>query len=310
MSVAATPLHAVQVLTAWRADVASLTVTAALAAAVWRAHRGGVGRAARWLTVATIVWFLATAGVLAVYAPVLFWVRAVQVQVLLLVVPFCLARAAPVTVWRELAGPRTRERLDRALGSRAALVALSPAVTSVAMLATPWLLYLTPWYPASLRSAALAQVTQIVLLTIGFAYFYARLQIDPVPRRYHQLLSVVITIVESIADGLLGLVLWLGPLVAVAYYSSLQRDWGPSLRTDQSIGAGILWLLGDVLGLPFLVALMRRLSAEERVRAREVDAELDRAAQQPPAAAAPDRAEPTGGLWWEADPQLRSRLRR
>jgi cytochrome c oxidase assembly factor CtaG len=306
MSAVAVPLEPVLLLTSWRADVVSLTVTAGVAVTAWRAHRAGLRRPAWWLAAAAAVWCVATAGVVAVYAPVLFWMRAVQVQLLLLVVPFLLARAAPVTLWRSLVDSRPRDRLDRVLQSRAAVVALSPAVTSVAMLATPWLLYLTPWYEASLRHATVGQLTEIALVMVGFVYFYARLQIDPVPRRYHQLISVVITVGESIADGLLGLVLWLGPLIAVSYYTALQRDWGPSLRTDQSIGAGALWLLGDVLGLPFLLALMRRLTADERTAAREVDDALDRAAQDE----GPGTEAANGGLWWENDPQLRSRMGR
>ena len=122
------------------------------------------------------------------------------------------------------------------------------------------------------------------------------------PRRYSQLISLVISIVESIGDGLLGIVLWLGPLIAADYYTRVDRQWGPSLRVDQSIGAGVLWLLGDVLGVGFIVVLMRFFSADERSRAAIVDAELDRADH--------DEAQPVSVLWWENDPQLRERMRR
>ena len=144
-----------------------------------------------------------------------------------------------------------------------------------------------------------ASATNALLLLIGFAYFYARLQADPVPRRYSQLISLVITIVESIGDGLLGIVLWLGPLIAVDYYNHVDRHWGPSPRVDQSIGAGVLWLLGDVLGVGFIVVLMRYFSADESRRAAVVDAELDDL-----------EAQPVSGLWWENDPQLRERMGR
>jgi hypothetical protein len=113
---------------------------------------------------------------------------------------------------------------------------------------------------------------------------------------------MVISIVETIGDGLLGVVLWLGPLVAVEYYQALGRDWGPSPRVDQSIGAGILWILGDVLGLPFLMLLVRALSADEKARAVDVDAELDRVRDVPPERV----AEST--LWWKNDPQLHDRF--
>jgi len=74
-------------------------------------------------------------------------------------------------------------------------------------------------------------------------------------------------------------------------------------RLDQTIGAGVLWILGDVVGLPFVLLLMRALSRDERAHAVEVDAELDTAEQTD------DEAAPSG-LWWENDPQLRERFRR
>jgi cytochrome c oxidase assembly factor CtaG len=246
---------------------------------------------------------------IAVYATVLLWVRALQVLLLMFVVPFLLAMGRPVTTLRAAASDGGRRRLDGALASRAAVVLSSPVVTSALMLATPWLLYLTPWYVASMVNPVVAALTRILLPLIGFGYFYARLQTDPVPRRYSPLLSMVISLAETLGDGLLGLVLWLGPLIASDYYAGLGRTWGPSMRTDQSVGAGVLWILGDVLGLPFLMMLMRALGAHERAIADETDeadeagraddADLDVGAEFRPATAA---------MWWEADPQLRDRF--
>ena len=172
------------------------------------------------------------------------------------------------------------------------------------MLGTPWLLYLTPWYVASM-TGPVAVATRMVLVLIGFGYFYTRLQADPVPRQFSPLLSIVISIVETVGDGLLGLVLWLGPLIAYPYYVGLGRDWGPSLRTDQVVGAGILWILGDVVGLPFLLALLRALRVHETARADEVDRVLEPRDTGPVAPAGP-----AGALWWESDPQLRDRFGR
>lgn len=233
-----------------------------------------------------VVWVVATFSAIGTYAPVLFWVRALQVLLLLVVTPFLLALSRPLTVLGVA---------ESALRSRFLRVVCSPLVTSAAMLVTPWLLYLTPWYVASM-AGPIGVATRLLLVFVGFGYFYARLQADPVPRRFSPLLSIGISAVESLADGVLGIVLWLGPLIAVDYYTSLHRDWGPSLRIDQSIGAGILWIGGDLLSIPFVVVLMRGLGSHERRRAVEVDAELDE--QQATA------------LWWENDPQLRERFGR
>jgi cytochrome c oxidase assembly factor CtaG len=290
----------------WTLDVPSVVLVAVVGGGYWwglRARTGVLDRRAAWcFALGLVTWGLATVSAIAVYAEVLFWVRALQVLLLLFVAPMLIALGTPLTVLRNALDGVAKARFDRLLRTRTARVVAHPLTTSVAMLATPWLLYLTPWYTAALERRLVGAVTEIFLLAVGFGYFYARLQADPVPRRYSQLLSMVISIAETIGDGLLGVVLWLGPLVAVEYYQGLGREWGPSPRVDQSVGAGILWILGDVLGLPFLMLLVRALSVDEKARAAVVDAELDRAPDVPPERV----AEST--LWWKNDPQLHDRF--
>lgn len=307
---AVAPLTLSTALTSWTVDAVSAALLVLTGGAYWwwcrRARAAAeplpVARTtAFWGGIA--VWALATMSMVGVYAPVLFWVRALQVLLLLFVAPMLVALGTPLTALRRAGGAGL---VDRLLAGRAARVLTHPATTSVLMLATPWLLYLTPWYVASLTNPAIAALTRIVLLLIGFGYFYARIQADPVPRRYPQMLSMVISLAETLGDGLLGVVLWLGPLIATDYYATVNRTWGPSMRVDQSIGAGVLWILGDVLGVPFLMVLMRAMSSDEKAQAAAIDAELD---AEP--AAGPDQTGATPStLWWEADPQLRDRFRR
>ncbi len=69
--------------------------------------------------------------------------------------------------------------------------------------------------------------------------------------------------------------------------------------SDQTLGAGILWIGGDLVGLPFILIVVNRMSREDTRKAAVIDAELDAA----------DEAGPTR-LWWEDDPQLAERFRR
>jgi cytochrome c oxidase assembly factor CtaG len=305
------PWHAaVQV---WHLDLTSAAIIALLAAAYALSYRRTrkSGKAvepapAACFGVGVVMWALATISAIGAYAYVLFWVRALQVLLLIYVVPFFIAHGKPVTVLRDGMGLAGRDRVDRLLATRFARVLAHPLTTSLAMLATPWLLYLTPWYTAALRSEWIGAPTRILLVAIGFSYFYARLQADPVPRRYSQLISLLISVAEAIGDGLLGLVIWQGSLIAPEYYAALHRSWGPDQRLDQTIGAGVLWILGDVLGVPFVLVLMRALGRDEKAHAVQVDAELDTAEVE---VAGGDSAG-APGLWWESDPQLRERFRR
>ncbi|MCV7229145.1 cytochrome c oxidase assembly protein [Mycolicibacterium komossense] len=314
MHPATTPLTLATALSSWRLDVSSAVAILLIGGfylwgtRVQRRRGVTVAAAPLWcFGIGCSLWALATMSMIGVYAGVLFWVRALQVLTLLFLVPFFLAMGRPLTLLRDVLTAQGRARLDAVLAGPAARVVAHPVSTSIAMLGTPWLLYLTPWYRTALESAPVGAATNAALVLIGFGYFYARLQTDPVPRRYSQLISVVISIVETIGDGLLGLVLWLGPVIAVGYYDGLQRTWGPSQRLDQTIGAGVLWILGDVLGVPFLIMLMHGLSVDERARSVEVDAALD---DEESARADPQPEAATSRLWWEDDPQLRDRFNR
>ncbi len=325
MSWIETPLTGGAVLTSWRWDTSAVLITAVLGVAYWAAwsvarRRGTAvrgGRAASFLAVGLGVWLLTGISVIGVYSDTLFWVRALQMLLLLYVVPFGLAAGKPVTVLRDALGPARQARVDRVLASGFARAITYPAVSSLLILATPWLFYLSPWFEAVLRNGWVDVLTRLLVVVIGFLYFYSRLQADPVPRRFTQSISLLITVFESLADGVLGIVLWLGPLLAAGYYAEIGRTWGPDARMDQIIGAGVIWLLGDVLGLPFLLVLMRSFAADERRKAAQVDAELDaaeakRRSRRTVRAAAPEpEDEPqASGLWWENDPQLRERFRR
>lgn len=319
------PLTLLTAATSWHADPLALVLFVAAGGGYLWARR----RVAGWSRARTVAFcvmglgglLLVSVTFVGVYANTLFWVRALQVIVLLMVVPLGLAMGGPVTLFRQALGPTGRDRIDRVVAGRAVRLATHPATGSVLMLATPWLLYFTGWYPTMLRHGLADAGTRLALLTVGFVYFYGRLQLDPSPRRYPHLIALVISFAEELIDATLGLVLWLGPtLVAGAYYAGLHRGWGPSLRMDQIVGAGILWIGGDLAGLPFLGALLRRMSARDTEEAAEADrrlAEAEAALAIPPnehpsatgidaAPAQPRMMRP----WWEDDPQLTERFHR
>jgi len=89
---------------------------------------------------------------------------------------------------------------------------------------------------------------------------------------------------------------------------------------DQIIGAGVLWIGGDLAGLPFLAAVVTRMMREDQRDAVAIDAELDTldaldASLGPPKtspetspATSPSETQPR--LWWEDHPELAQRFRR
>ncbi|MET8999641.1 cytochrome c oxidase assembly protein [Amycolatopsis sp. NPDC004169] len=235
-----------------------------------------------------------TCSPLAVYDRTFFWVRAVQTVTLLMITPLLLALGSPIRLL--LAGfPRAGWLRRHGRGPLARALTFPPVVT-VVLIAPVLVLYLTPLYDLTLRSAVVDGLVRLVLLLAGFTYFWTRLGLDPTPREDPHLVSVWIAFAEVIFDGALGLVLWLGPLLAPAHYAAAHPGWGPDPRTDQIIGAGVLWIGGDVAGLPFVVALFVRWARDDERRAKQIDGQLDEA--------------PPTGLWWENDPALAERFKR
>jgi cytochrome c oxidase assembly factor CtaG len=300
------PLTLVTAVTAWTADPMSLLVILLVGGWYWRAVR----RVGGWPRARMIAFYgaglgpyaIATLSSIGVYADTLFFMRAAQVILLLMVVPLGLALGAPFTLLRDTGPAALVERLRSLLHSPFGKVIAFPATASVLLIATPWLLYFTAWYPTVLRSAVVDELTRLLLVLIGLVYFWSRLQLDPVPRRFHHLVSVWITLVEVVGDATLGLTLWFsGHLVAADYYQALGRTWGPDLHTDQIFGAGVLWIVGDLAGLPFLGALLNRMTKEDAKQAKEIDRVLD---EQEASGEDLDRP------WWENDPNLSERFKR
>ena len=282
---------------------------------VARIRRGGAswsfGRAFAFL-LGMALWVFTTCSGLGVYEKVLFTDRAVQAVVLLMVVPLLLAMGAPVTVLIEAAPERMRERLRAGLRGPVAQVLMFPLVSTVLLIVPPWLLYFSPWYRLSLTTTGFNILFHVAFVLFGLAYFWPRLQLDPVPRHYHPLLGITITVAEVIFDAALGFILVFGSnLLLPHYWETLNRPWGMSARTDQSWGGAVLWGLGDIAGVPFLVALIIRVVREERVRTAEVDAQLDQEAEvrQERQRSEGVLAEPEDMMrpWWLDDPNLAHR---
>jgi hypothetical protein len=116
-------------------------------------------------------------------------------------------------------------------------------------------------------------------------FFWTLLRVDPVPKAYPYVIALWITAAEVVGDAVLGIaVIADTSLLAGSYYHALARPWGPGLPTSQVLGGGVLWIFGDIVGLPFLAAQLIQMIREDEAEAEVIDAELD--AQEHEAAAA------------------------
>jgi cytochrome c oxidase assembly factor CtaG len=319
-------------LTEWTLDPWMLVLIVLLGGGYLAGVRRIRARGADW-PVARPIWFcglglgflvIATMSWTAVYQSVLLYPRAVQTVLLVLVVPLFLALGRPVTLVCAVF-PRAGARLEAVIGSRAARILTFPAFTTLALVAVPFVMYFTSWYTAVFHSSTLRELTYLILMVPGYLFFWTLLRVDPVPKKYPYAVSMWITGAEIIGDAFFGIAVIADQnLIGHAYFHALARPWGPTLATDEVIAGGILWILGDLVGLPFLAAQLIHLMREDESDAARIDAELD--AQQavvlsgepvPPGEPVPlgepveVAAEPEGPkLWWEDDPRFTGRFKR
>ena len=169
-----------------------------------------------------------------------------------------------------------------------------PAITTLLLVAVPMTMYFTSWYTAVFASGTVRELTYLILMVPGYVFFWTLLRVDPVPREYPYGVAMWITAAEVIGDAFFGIaVIADQTLIGAAHYHAVGYPYGPSLATAQVIGGGIIWILGDFVGLPFLAVQLIQMMRADKREAAEIDAELD-ARDAAPAARAAGTAPRTG----------------
>jgi cytochrome c oxidase assembly factor CtaG len=269
--------------TQWTPDLPMIALVVVLGgcylAGVRRVRRQGgswgTGRAVAFCGIGLGALVLATMSWIGVYQGVLFYARAVQTVLLVLLVPLFLAMGKPLTLLGE-ALPGAGRRVTAVVRGRAAVVLTFPAITTLLLVAVPMTMYFTSWYTAVFHSGSVRELTYLVLMVPGYVFFWTLLRIDPVPKAYPYGVALWITAAEVVGDAFFGIaVIADNNLIAGPYYHAVGYPWGPSLATSQVLGGGIIWILGDFVGLPFLAVGLIQMMREDQAEAAVIDAELD-----------------------------------
>ncbi len=311
--------------TQWRLDVPMLVLIVALGAwYLWSARRvsrtagrdggrWGSGRAFAFVVLGLGFLLIATMAWPGAYESVLFYARATQTVLLVLVVPLFLAMGKPLTLLTE-AYPNVGRRVERAVRSRAAKVVTFPAISTFLLVAVPMSMYFTSWYTAVFASGTVRELTYLILMVPGYVFFWTLLRVDPVPREYPYAVAMWITAAEVVGDAFFGIaVIADQTLIGAAHYHAVGYPYGPSLATAQVLGGGIIWILGDFVGLPFLAVQLIQVMRADKREAAEIDAVLDaRDAERAAANAVTTGTDEPGDTerpWWESDPRISDRFK-
>ncbi|TWH01383.1 putative copper resistance protein D [Nocardioides sp. J9] len=252
-----------------------------------------VGRTIAWL-IGMLSFYLATSSGLAAYDTVLLSAHMVQHMVLSMVVPLSLALGAPVTLALRTLPRLLRGWLLAVLHSRLAKVLGFPPLAFGLYVISPWALYFTDWYEASLRSTYVHEMMHVHLVLVGAIFFWPIVGVDPLPGRVAHPFRVLLTVMTLPFHAFLGVtIMGQKELLGGDWYPALHDGpmgaWLPDPYDDQHLAGGILWGAGDLVGVIFFVVLFIQWVRSSMKEAEREDRRLDRLERRERLAAAETR---------------------
>jgi putative copper resistance protein D len=245
-----------------------------------RGDRWPLGRTVAFVGVGMGTFAVATMSGMAAYDTVLLSAHMVQHMLLSMVVPLALALGAPVTLALRTLPPRPRRWLLAVLHSRVARVLSFPPLTFALYVVSPWALYFSGWYGASLASTFVHEMMHVHLVVVGALFFWPLMGVDPVPGRVSYPFRVLLVVLTLPFHAFLGITIMdQQSLLGGGWYPSLHAgpmgSWLPDPHDDQHLAGGILWASGDLIGLAFFAVLfVQWVRSSQREAARE-DRRLD-----------------------------------
>jgi cytochrome c oxidase assembly factor CtaG len=241
----------------------------------------------RWRTRRTVSFFaglgtivVATQSGLAAYESSLFSAHVVQHVLIGMVAPFFLALGAPITLALQASPRRTQVTIVRGLRAGAVRVATHPLVGLALFALSLFALYFTPIYEASLGNEVVHELVHLHFFVAGSVFFWAVIGLDPVSHRIPHGWRVLLVMLTIPFHAFLGLAMMGGDRpIAADHYASIDRPTDASPMADQRTGAGIMWVMGDLIGFIAAGVVMTQWMAHESRRARRDDAIDDRQLQ-------------------------------
>ncbi|GGO87329.1 hypothetical protein GCM10011584_11670 [Nocardioides phosphati] len=281
-----------RVFTAWSLDpfltVVTVWVAGLYLCGVLVLHRRGdrwpLGRTLSFVVLGMGAFFFATSSGISTYDTTLLSVHMVQHMILSMLVPLALALGAPVTLMlRTLPGTSSKgpkHWLLAVLHSKVVAVLSFPPLTLALYVLSPWALYFSGWYDASLRSAYVHEMMHVHLVVVGAMFFWPLMGVDPVPGRVAWPFRLVMVFLTLPFHAFLGVtIMGQDAIIGASHYAALRQgpmgSWLPTMAADQKLAGGILWGAGDLVALGFFVVLFVQWVRDSMKEAAREDRRLD-----------------------------------
>ena len=302
------PYSFAQAFSAWRFDAVSAGFVALLAAVyAWRVRRAFVvGTEWPWwrsaafgvLGLGGIV--VCTMSSLAVYQHAVPWAFAVQVTLLMTVVPVALAAGDPIGLLRAGCSEASQARLERLLNGRVARIFTFPLVAAVLGVVVQMVLFFGPFLKPALEHGWMMDVVYLVALVTGCLLAWPLLGKDLLPAWCTPPLRMLFAALDGLLDAIPGIALTAaGTLIADGFFKAHRPAWTSDVLADQHLAGGLAVAFSEVVAIPLLVMLFFQWARSE-LHGSEAAV---RPGEAPAVGTTPSTEEPAlERPWWETEP--------
>ena len=241
--------------------------------------------AARWSWLRTLsflgagipLFLVATCGPPAAHARESLWSYVIMMVTLGMITPIFWVWGAPVSLGRAALPPRLAMIWGAWWDSRVMRVLTHPLVAPPLLLTVPVIVLATSVLRRSLENDGVFALVQLALLAIGVLATLPLSETEAPDHHVPHAVSAFLSFFELVLDAIPGIVLaYTTTLVAGGWYAMYGVPGGAEWAAgDQRAAGATLWVVGELVDLPFLYLVIRRWMRADAEEARRIDAELD-----------------------------------
>ena len=289
-------LTPIRYLTEWRADWMWIAVCAGLFIAYVRGmlalHRRGdrwpVGRFAAFaFGLIALTYF--TSGAPAVYGMVLFSTHMLDHMALTMFVPMFLVMGAPVTLALRALHPRRdgsrgpREWILVFVHSWWSRLVTNPLFAAANFAGSIIIFYYSDVFLWAMKYHVGHELMVVHFTLTGYIFVLTMIGVDPLPKRFPYPMRLVLLFATMAFHAFFGVTLMgSDTLLQPFWFGNMGRPWGLDAISDQKLGGGITWGVGELPTLVVALGVMvmwaradtRETARKDRKAERDDDAEL------------------------------------
>jgi len=276
--------------TLWQPDLMWLLIAGvalyAYLTGVFRLRRRGdawpVGRTITFALGLVVLAYVTSSGP-AIYGRVTFSGHMVMHMLLTMVVPPLLVLGAPLTLTLRSVPARKdgsrglREWLLIVTESRYLQVLAFPPVAAVLFAGSLVVFYYSGLFHLALTTHTGHELMDVHFLFTGYLFAWTMIGVDPGPKRLGFPVRLIVLLATMAFHAFFFLALMNGETVLQSqFFGNLGRTWGRSLLSDQQLGGGIGWGIGELPTLLIAIVLMVQWARSDDRDARRYDRKAER----------------------------------